>query len=288
MSLLRSCPAALAAALASHSHFYLANLFTVTLSDGTVYRWTDWEQNLTASGHTYTAMKLKRGKWSLTNSMTVPCMDFSLYATNAAFDGGASIKTQVLNGLFDDALILHSRAYMTSPGDTSAFGVLDLNSWIPGEIAINGTTVDMTLKGKNNRLNQQAPRNVYQAGCVHSFCDAVCTLARASYTTSHSVGTAAAVSRTFIPWDSAPSDYALYKSGTVKITGGDTAGQSRTILAASASGLTLVYPLYAAPAAGDAFTAFKGCQKTLAACQAYGNSQHWRAWPYTPDVEKGF
>lgn len=287
MSLLRSCTAKLAAALESHQRFYLANLYTVTLLSGTVYRWTDWDKDLTYSSHTYTAMKIKRGAWSLTNSMSVPSMDLTIYAANETFGDGGTIKEQAAQGLFDGAEILHSRAYMVTPDDLSVYGVIDLNVWNFGQNVIGPTAVEATLNGKVVRLNGQAPKNLYQAGCIHSFCDDCCALAKADYTSSFTVGDDDSLSKTFIPWASAPDDYSDYKSGTLTFTSGNADGASRTISSVSSSGLTLAYPLNSAAAAGDSFTAFKGCQKTKAACTAYDNIQHWRAFPYTPNVEDG-
>ena len=285
MSILRSCTSELAAALADKTvQLSMADFYKITLLDGTVYHWTNWDVDLTWSLHTYTHMNLKRGKWNLTNSMTVPSMDLTIYSAGEAFDGSNSIKWQVTNGLFDGAVILHSQAFMQAP--PTIIGVMDLNAWIAGEAEIGSTTVALTLKGKNNRLNANAPRNLYQAGCLHAFCDDGCTLARASYTTSHVVGSGTPT-QTYIPWDTAPSDYAKYQYGTVKFTSGDASGQSATVTSVSSSGLTLAYPLIEAPAAGDSFTAFKGCAKTKTACTAYSNIQHWRAFPYTPQVESG-
>ncbi len=285
MSILRACTDILAAALTDTTvQLFMADLYKITLLDGTVYRWTNWDVALAWSGHSYAHMNLKRGKWNLTNTMTVPSMDFTIYSAGEAFDGGNSIKWQVANGLFDGAVILHSQAFMQYP--PAIIGVIDLNAWIAGEAEIDATSVQLTLKGKNNRLNANAPRNLYQAGCLHAFCDDGCTLARASYTTSHIVGSGTPT-QTFIPWDTPPSDYALYQYGTVKFTSGTASGQSMTVTSVSSSGLTLAYPLIETPAVGDSFTAFKGCAKTKAACTAYSNLQHWRAFPYTPQVESG-
>ncbi len=285
MSIIRACSDELAAALADKTiQLFVADFYKITLIDGTVYYWTNWDVDLTWSGHTYTAMKLKRGKWNLTNTMTVPSMDFTIYSAGEAFDGGKSIKWQVSNGLFDGAVILHSQAYMQYP--PTIIGVIDLNAWIAGAAEIDATSIQITLKGKNNRLNANAPRNLYQAGCMHAFCDAGCTLARSAKTTSHVVGSGTPT-QTFIPWDTVPSDFALYQYGTVKFVSGAASGQSMTITSATGAGLTLAYPLNEAPSIGDSFTAFKGCAKTKDACTAYSNLQHWRAFPFTPQVESG-
>jgi uncharacterized phage protein (TIGR02218 family) len=50
--------------------------------------------------------------------------------------------------------------------------------------------------------------------------------------------------------------------------------------------LALMYPLPAAPAAGDAFTVYSGCDHTPATCAAkFGNLARLRGFPYVPPPE---
>lgn len=287
MSLLRDVTPALAAALANGVPLFRANLFRFALTDGMVYRWTDWTDDLAVGSQIFTSGSpwVKRGAWKLANTMEVPSMDLTIIAKNDAFAGGANVKAQAHNGLFDGAEVLYSKAYMLTPGETTALGVIDLFSGISGPADIDGATISLTIKGKNNRLNAGAPRNQYQSGCLHTFCDIGCALKRAAYTTTHIVGTTGTPSRTFLPWADPPADYVMYKGGTVTMTSGLASGQSRTILAATAEGLTLIYPLYAVPMAGDSFSAFQGCDKTRDSCQRRLNLQHWRAFPFVPPAE---
>ena len=53
--------------------------------------------------------------------------------------------------------------------------------------------------------------------------------------------------------------------------------------------LTLNYPLYTAPAAGDAFTAYQGCDHRLATCQTqFANQANFRGFPFTPPPTVAF
>ena len=63
---------------------------------------------------------------------------------------------------------------------------------------------------------------------------------------------------------------------------------SASIASYTAGGpLGLVVPLPAVPSVGDAFSIYPGCSKTLAACQAYGNSNKFRGCPFVPPAESG-
>lgn len=156
-------------------------------------------------------------------------------------------------------------------------------------VEISGNEAILYVKGKTNLLDQYAPRNLYQLGCQHAFCDAGCTLSRVTFTASYTVGSSP--SRTFIPWSgSAPANASNYRFGTVKFTSGACAGQSRTVRLGDSTGLTLTQPLIGTPSAGDSFTAFEGCDKQLSSgsgqdCTARSDTQNWRAFPFVPPAD---
>lgn len=284
MSLLRSCSAALAAALEGGVKLWSADLFQFTNIEGPNFCWTSWDSDLAYAGTTYLSKApwLTRSKWSVANTMEVPSLEIYLRALTTGFNGGAQIQEQIHNGLFDGATMLFSRAYMETPGSTSALGTIALFGGMVGSITITGNKTTITCKGKNNLLDQYAPRNVYQIGCSHNFCDVNCTLNATTYTAAYEVGAGATAA--FIPWSGmAPSNAALYANGVITFTSGPCAGQQRTIMNGSSSGLNLAYPLYEVPNPGDAFTALQGCDKTLATCKnVYNNLQHRRAFDFVP------
>lgn len=289
---MRSCSGALALVLASGGvELWSADLFTFTLSDGTtIYRWTSFDEDLVANLFTFTSRKpwLQRSKWNVKNTMEVPSLNVTLAALNDAFAGGASIKAQIHNGLFDGATCKLERAFMLAPGDTVALGTILLFSGQVAGIDLDGTKADIGVKGLVNKLDQNAPRNVFQAGCVHTFCDPGCTLLRASFTTTYTMGSSPAPTKTFVPWASAPGTPSRYNGGTLRFTTGPDSSQSRTIDKADSTGLFLSYPLYALPVAGNMFTAFEGCDKTKTRCSALANLQNWRAFPHVPPAETAY
>ncbi len=293
---MRDCTPALALVLASGSvPLWSADLFTFTLQDGiTVYRWTSWDSDLTWSGNAFSSRKpwLSRGKFNVVNTMEIPTIDITLRALNDSFAGGADVKAQITNGLFDGASVLVERAFMTTPNDTATLGTILIFGGEVSTAEVIGNKATIKVKGKNNKLAMNAPRNVYQVGCIHAFCDAGCTLNRATFTTSYSVGTSP--TRAFIPWAGSPPGNATnYRLGSIRMTSGPSSGQWRTVQAADATGLTLAYPLYSQPAPGDTFDAFEGCDKSLdsgsgQSCTDRANQQNWRAFPFVPPAETAF
>ncbi|MCX8254020.1 MAG: phage BR0599 family protein [Beijerinckiaceae bacterium] len=96
------------------------------------------------------------------------------------------------------------------------------------------------------------------------------------------------------PWRSARPAWsgaaAVHTQGTITFTSGANAGVSATVksVAAGAS-LTLAYPLQAAPAPGDAFTVYQGCDHRLTTCQSqFANQANFRGFPFVPPPTVAF
>lgn len=267
-----------------------ADLFTFVLADGTTtYRWTSWDSDITVGGHTFSSRSpwLVRSRWSVTKTMVVNEHTVKLLALNDNFDGGADIKTQIRNGLFRKASYLLQELYMPTPGDVTTLGTMDIFSGQVGPVLISGATATLTIRGLNTVLDQYGPRNVFQAGCLHSFCDVNCTLSRATFTTSFTVGSSPAPTTSFIPWASAPGTPSLYIGGEVTMTSGADDGHSCDIVNADSSGIYLDSPLSTAPSAGDTFSAFQGCDYTQnsgsgRSCTDRSNLQNFLGFPYLP------
>lgn len=285
---LRDASPALKAALAAGTIRYSANLITIALTDGeTILHWTDFDQSLRYAGTLYAsgAPFLSRPTWGVKNTMEVPELSLKIMSDNGGFNGGSALQAQIHDGLLDGASFLLQRAMMGDDANPDTLGVIPLFAGKVAAIDLDGVTATVGVKGKNNDLDQYVPRNLYQVGCNHAFCNAGCGLSRATFTSAFTVGSAATSS--FIPWSSAPSAPTSYQNGTLTITSGDGTGSRRTIAAASSAGLILAYPLPFVPAAGDAFTAFKGCDKTRnsgsnQSCTAYSNTAHFRGFPDVP------
>ncbi len=294
--ILRPCPPTLALILSDGSIELLsADCFDFVLVGGTHLRLTTWLRDLTFGGNVYSSAKpwIKRSKWSVVNTMTVATMDVSITANNLSFNGGAQLKTQMHNGLFDGATCQLTRVFMLTPDDATTLGGIDLFGGDVGGIDITGLTSVLKIKSKINRLDMQAPRNFFKSGCLHGFCDPGCTLARASFTTSHTVGSSPAPTRFFIPWDSAPADPTKFVGGTIAFTDAANAGSRRNIAECDSSGIFFVYPLNYDAVAGDGFTAFEGCDKTFnggsaQSCTARSNTQHYRGFEFTPPPLSAF
>lgn len=293
---MRSSSAALQDFLRLRQPCWIAELFTLTLADGvTNYLWTSFDRNLVYAGSTWVALGplIARSRLTLRHTVEVPEMEVNVSVLDSALVGGINLKTAVHNGIFDGARISLYRVFMPSPGDTS-LGLVTMFAGRISQAQITASGVQFTAKGDNVLMNQQAPRNLYQTTCLHTFCDAGCSLLETNFTVGFSVG--AFPTTTTIPWGRLPANPALFVLGKIVFTSGVCIGQVRTIRNADGTNVYLTYPTYGTPSPGDTFNALMGCARTLGACKTHtdkngnpaDNSQHFRGYPFVPNVEYGF
>lgn len=290
---MRSASAALQAFFATRQSFWSADLYEIDLSNGQTLFLTTSNDPIILEGVSYLAVgpQIKRGSWTVTYTQEVPSLSFSIYSNGVDFvdSKGApfNLKQGAHEGLFDYAYIKLQRVFLPTFG-TDALGSVLLFGGRTARITINALGVDFTAKGDNVLMQQYMPKNTYQLGCIHMLYDAGCSLSRANFTVQQPIG-AGNINNIFLPWSTAPSNPGYYAQGVVEIMSGQGEGQSRSILSSNANGISLAYPLYQIPSAGDVMSVSQGCVKNLSACtNQFSNSAHYRGFPYIPPAETAF
>lgn len=293
---MRPANASLIAFLQTRRPYVKADLFTITLANGTVYNWTSFDKNLTIGGVTFSALGpvIDRSKWGVKNVIDVPEMEIRIYSTGADMPDGSNLKLAVHNGLFDYSTVLLSRVIMPVVGDVS-LGVVDIFLGNTAEVKVDDVSITLTAKGANHTLAQYMPRNQYVQSCIHSLYDEGCAPnpgvagggpSRAAYTVPNTVG-AGSTTRFITFGGTVPANVGNFALGYITFTSGANQGQTTGVNASSSSGLALAYPLYSAPTAGDSFNLTYGCDHTRGAngCAFFNNLGHYRGFPYIPPAE---
>ncbi len=206
--------------------------------------------------------------------------------------GSIPWQTAIRIGLFDNADIVLSRAYFSGPptipwsaATRTAVGLVIVFRGVIGDI--DGTQAQTTISIDDYRkaLGVQMPRNYYQASCRHQLFDSGCTLLAAFYAVNKTAlagSTKAAIVASLAP----PAGSGTFALGRLLFTSGQNSGFSRTIQSSdNATYMTLTSPLPFTPAPGDAFTAYPGCDKTMATCNAFGNILNYGGEAYIPAPE---
>lgn len=291
--------------LATHTAAFRADLLTVTLRDGTIYRWTTSDVPLTYSGHTYGAHGtgaplVRRGSFTRRLLPAVDTLDLTLLGQGGGAlgsagwtAGGKRLPQLGVEGYFDGARIRIDHAVMPTPGDFS-LGVLPRH--FLGRVAQvepQGPNLRLRLKSEVETLTRLLPRFLIQPQCGNVVYDENCGLSAATFTisgTASGTPTTREVKSTTAGIIAKATGY--FNLGVLTFTSGVNNGLSRAVatstLATGTTTFALARAFPSAPSAGDTFTVYPGCDRSKAICSAtFSNLAKWRGFPHVPQVQAG-
>lgn len=281
-----SSAGALATFLNTATQVHMADLYTITLSGGTVLRYTSADVPVTVNGNTFAVGPvIKRGNTKLTVGISVDTLSASLAADASVTVNGVPMLPFIAGGGFDAARLALERAFSSGPG-AAWIGTLALFSGRISGPSVSRYEAALTINSDSELLNVMVPRNVYQPGCSNTLFDAACGKVKSSYAvTLTASGGSDAVQSTFtVVHLKATPDW--FKLGFAIGVTGANAGIGRTIKTSTDSSITTIQPWPAPVAVGDTFTAYTGCDKTQATCSAkFSNLARFRGYPYIPAPE---
>ena len=277
---------------------FMADLVTLTLIDGTVYRWTTWDRPLTVGGNTFspadgaTIPEVLCGASNQDSRLTVDQMDLTLLGAGVAI-GGKALTVLAMQGWFDGARVKVEHQFMPTPGDVTTLNSFILFEGRVGPALPQGNNVVLKLVSELFALNVLLPKMKLQPGCNNAVYDANCGLSRATFTTS---GTASGTPTTTQVQSTTAGIIAkangYYNLGSIKFTSGALSGQAVDVESFTVSGGTATFvldlPLDSAPAAGDTFDVYPGCDLAKATCGTkFANLAQYRGYPHVPSPDAG-
>ena len=289
---MRAAPAALVAYLAAQrtardAPLLMADCCTFTLLSGTVLTYTNADVAIVLNAVTFAANSV------LVDGLSFKCavgldvdeQRVTIAARPTDTIGGVPILVALSRGVFDGCEVQRERAFLSSWGTTPIGSVVLFKGRMTSIDQVGRTSAEVTVASDLCLLDISMPRNLFQLTCVHTLYDSGCGLVKNAYGTNGAVGTGATSAT--IPWSGAA---AVHTQGTITLTSGANAGVSATIKSVVVgTSLTLAYPLQAAPAAGDGFTAYQGCDHRLATCQTqFANQANFRGFPFVPPPTVAF
>lgn len=290
-----SVDAALQTLLASRQ-FYFADLYTFTLSNGSVQYVTSidvpltWDVvNQTATGagakiFTSTGLLLTRNKLTWERGISVDELDITV-ACRTATIGSLSWIAAAVNGGLDGAWCELDRLFL-NPSIAGAGSLCLFYGPVTDVDPVSRTSMVIKVRDILDLLSQQWPINLVLPNCCWQLYGAGCTLAKASYGTWGTVasGSALTMCQTNL---TQPDQY--FNNGVITFTSGPLSGLFRTIQwYDNANGQVYpAVPFPSVPAAGVTFNIWPGCDHTLGAygCGKFGNQANWRGFPYVPVPE---
>jgi uncharacterized phage protein (TIGR02218 family) len=282
---------ALQSLLASRQ-FYAADLYTFTLVGGGVLRYTTGDRDITANGQVFSSngpridRKDNRAKCRWKRGVDVDTLTVDILPRPTDRVNGQGFLAACVQGAFDGAELQLERAFMSSYGDTSV-GTVILFTGRVAEIDLGRAVASFSVHSHLELLNVQLPRNLWQPGCVNSLGDASCGVNLAAFAVG---GAATAGSTAHLINASLAQGSGYFDQGKITFTSGANAGLSRSVKSWSVGApgvIALLAPFPNAPQAGDGFSIYPGCDKTLGpnGCAKFANTARFRGFPFIPTSE---
>jgi len=265
----------------------MAELYDITLADGTQLHYTTFDRKLVVGGTTYLPgpPNFKRGTVEEVLGLSkVGTLTLEIHSNPTDTIGGVPVLQKIVRGDFDKAALTVRRVFMDS-SLTQQGTVIRFVGNIGDLDQVSRTMAKFTCKSKVEDLNIQLPRNTFQPTCIHTLFDSGCTLSKGSFAVSGAVQSGSTVNKLLTNLTQADS---YFDNGQLLFTSGANNGHLvavKTYL--HASGLVqFVVPLPAAPSIGDTFTIYPGCDKTQSTCSGkFSNLANFGGFPYVPVPE---
>ena len=243
-----------------------AQIWTITRTDGEVYRFTSKDTDLDFGGHTYAAC----------NSMTPSASENAAEAGSVGnmelaglLASGAISMADLHAGLFDGAQV---EAWLVPWQGTETPKALLTGTFGKVDFGENGFKVE--LMGDGGRLQQTPLVRTLQPNCRWQFGDAFCGKELAPLTVTGTVDSGVG-QRGFT--DAARAEAAGYFSrGRVTFTSGANAGISAEIKSHETGGVFTLWPRLANPiVVGDQYSMVPGCTNMLEAANGTNGCTAW-------------
>ncbi len=271
--------------------FFSTDLYLFTLIGGGQLTYCGGDQDITWNNITWSAgggtgpyfdRKDNKAKCHWKVGVEVDTLVLDVLPGSALIEGEPFLSA-VRQGVFDGAEFTFYRAFMATYGDTAVGTVIRFVDRV-AEIDAGRSLATFSVNSHLELLNQNMPRNLYQFGCVNTLYDESCTLNQADFAVNDMVGSGSTASVVQATLSQATGTFDL---GVLAYNSGGNNGISRTVktyIAGTPGSLTLLAPFPVAPATGDTFIVYPGCDKQQSTCQnKFSNLANFRGFPYVPE-----
>ncbi len=281
--------------------FAMAELYTFTLIEGDVDRYTNLDFDLDYGGNTYKGKSLiiEGLNYKLSPGWNADEQTVKIIASPTDTMGGGIFIQNLVEGLLDGATIVRQRLFWKAIAtvamqDFTAPPLEPPITLFTGTIStierIGRTVVELKVRSPLGILDIDMPRNTYQPGCQWSLFDQGCTLVRADFTETGSVASVFDGDWGFewsggVPVSVGADNEPYYMLGRVHFTSGANDGLTVSLKTNTDTGIYFRYPPVSGLVPGDTFEIWPGCAKTLNACgYKFGNTPNFRGFPRVPPI----
>ena len=273
---------ALVALLNSGKPVNMADLYTLTLANGTVFRWSGAAFGITGNGNTWVlGPGIQRGKIRWTTGVSVDDLNISLTDNIGTLINGVGLMAFIrANGLLG-AYFQVDKAFW-GVTDTAPVGALFAFAGTVAEVKGGRNQVDLTINSPLHLLDTMIPREIWQAGCLNTVYDSACTLLTTTFAATATATSTTDTQRSTFSHGLAQATGYFNQGYMVGLTGAN-AGVQRAVKLHTTAILTSPNPWPLPVAIGDTFTVVPGCDGTQSTCtNKFANVIHFRGQPYIP------
>jgi uncharacterized phage protein (TIGR02218 family) len=274
----------LIALLNSGTDFQQADLWTITLSGGTVIRWSGADKALVANSQTFALGPLiERTTIEEKIGLEAVSMDVTITGDSNDTINGVPVIQFIAQRGFDGAVIKLERAFFPTWSDPVTGTILRFGGKVTSVNEIKGESAQVTVSSWLMLLDTMMPTDLYQASCLHTVYNSGCGLNPADFDVSGSVTSGSTTTLINSGLSMTANDYA---QGRMVFTSGPNTGVQRGVKSNTTSGITVVSPFPFVPAVGNTFTVFKGCDRTRGTCLTkFNNLLNYKGTDFVPVPE---
>lgn len=270
--------------LATTLRAWPVDLFTITLSGGAVLRWTGADVPVQVPGGYGFDLgpPIDSGNVKFNRGLSVDGASVVIYPRAADTIGGISMISFAKRNGFDGSTFLLERGYSATPGGELIGTYIRFKGRFSQVKEVTDTEIDIEVASWTELLNVNMPADVYTPACRNVLGDGRCGIDLETYAVSGLVQSVTSAS-SFDTNLAAATGY--FDLGKIRFTSGALSGLKKTIKTFTVGGLVqTIIGFPQAPAVGDSFVAYPGCNLTMATCSGrFNNLIHFRGTPFIPE-----
>lgn len=259
-------------ALLASRQFYMIDLYTFTFINGGVLRYAGGDADVYANGLYYPCGGAVGPYFDRQDTKAKCTQEVHISVDQLVFDVlpgaaqlfGADFITACRTGLLDGAEFMMERLYMPTYGDTR-LGTLLFFVGRCAEVDASRTIATFTINSHAEILNLNLPVNLYQSGCCNSWGDTNCGVVQSSFMTTGAVSAGSTIGTILATLAGGPYVAGTFDEGKIVFTSGALSGLGQSVkqcVFGTPDTISLIGYFPSAPAAGDTFQLFFGCDKT--------------------------
>lgn len=287
-------------ALLQTNNFLMTELYQFTSLSGVEDYFTALDMPILYNGNIYkaNALRVEGLKYKVAVGLTVDEQDVKISAYPGETIFGSDFLPAVAEGALDAAYLTRSRGFWQRTTGIAAldftYAPIGVVTLFTGRIStvtkLGRTYAEIKVKSPLVLLDIDMPRNTYGPACQWELFNSGCTLDRASFTQSYTVGSSTdSVITPTVPlaFNTGADGLPYYQSGRITFTSGVNNGLVVSVSTNDAATFSIRFPLLIIPRPGDTFNASAGCSKfgKGGACELkFNNLPNFRGFSRVPPV----